>query len=828
MDKRTLFFIALVGIAFFGVNLFFSHYQDKKNREEMVRQEAVAAQKQSKMKEEIAKRTAPLSSLPIVNLYQDQNINTPIAKGIKVGNSVIVIAWVTPLPDTLFTSKEDGTFLPLRLHTTDSVTGGAALYTTPDFTSLEIASLPQIGTYEVQLLSFPQKDQPHVTYAEYRDGNLNVLGGPLSTNAIVLYKTETNHYRPIGFYENTGNILIDFQNLPLFSSLVKIQAPYSSGYIPTAEGKQKYYVLENAYQQLVFSNIGGAISEINLPFQTNKNPKSVVKEIGFDREILKQSPSNAYFPAHPYYTANSQEEHSRGTLGGYYPLLRRDLFDQRSQKTLSIPPEYYDTTIVSDYPEMANLVYEVTEFTKDKIVFVARQPHRKITKIYHLKDEAHGAPYAFDLTINIEGDSRNLWLTSGIPEVEIMSNNFNPLVQYKVSRKSKGDVEKIDLPKPQEAITISSVSPDWISNSNGYLGVILNPWGDIGSGYRVKAVQGTTVPTRLSILDPEYQPYKPSKYPGYQTMIPIPPQGGKIELHIFAGPFEEGTLKAVDTYYTNPETGENPNYSSARTFYGWFSFISEPFAKILFVVMKFFYWITHSWAFSIILLTIFLRILLYPLNAWSFKSMRRMQKLAPEVQAIQAKYKKDPKKSQTEIMKLYRDRKVNPFMGCLPIVIQIPFLIGMFDLLKSSFQLRGAGFIPGWIDNLTAPDVLFSWNYPIFFIGTEFHLLPFLLGGVMFLQQRLSSTAPKDTTQMTDQQRQQKMMGTIMTVVFTVMFYNFPSGLNLYWLSSMLLGILQQWITNKALDKSNKDEGNSAKDQKKEKPKVLKRGIAQS
>lgn len=182
-----------------------------------------------------------------------------------------------------------------------------------------------------------------------------------------------------------------------------------------------------------------------------------------------------------------------------------------------------------------------------------------------------------------------------------------------------------------------------------------------------------------------------------------------------------------------------------------------------------------------------------------------MQQLSPQIQAIQQKYKKEPKKAQIEIMSLYREKKVNPFTGCIPIIIQIPFLIAMFDLLKSSFQLRGAVFIPGWINDLTAPDVLFQWKTPIFFIGNQFHLLPILLGIVMFFQQRLMSSAPKDPNKMTDQQRQQKTMGTVMTVVFMVMFYHFPSGLNLYWLSSMLLGILQQVITNKFLDKKTKE-----------------------
>lgn len=191
--------------------------------------------------------------------------------------------------------------------------------------------------------------------------------------------------------------------------------------------------------------------------------------------------------------------------------------------------------------------------------------------------------------------------------------------------------------------------------------------------------------------------------------------------------------------------------------------------------------------------------MLYPLNAWSVKASIKMQQIAPQVAALQEKFKKEPKRAQIEIMNLYREKGANPFTGCFPLLIQLPFLIGMFDLLKSTFELRGASFIPGWIDNLTSPDVLFSWNYPIFFFGTDFHLLPFLLGAIMWLQQRFSSPLPKDPSLLTDQQKQQKMMGNIMTVVFTVMFYNFPSGLNIYWLSSMALGILQQWWTTRRM-----------------------------
>jgi YidC/Oxa1 family membrane protein insertase len=175
-----------------------------------------------------------------------------------------------------------------------------------------------------------------------------------------------------------------------------------------------------------------------------------------------------------------------------------------------------------------------------------------------------------------------------------------------------------------------------------------------------------------------------------------------------------------------------------------------------------------------------------------------MQEIGPKVKAIQERYKKDPRKAQMEVMNVYREAGINPMSGCLPMLLQMPFLIGMFYMLKSSFPLRGAPFIPGWIDDLAAPDVLFSWGQPVWIIGNEFHLLPILTGAAMLLQAKMTQKTPKDPSQMTDQEKQQKMMGTMMSVLFAFMFYNFPSGLNIYFMFSTLLGVAQQkWMMAK-------------------------------
>lgn len=569
-----------------------------------------------------------------------------------------------------------------------------------------------------------------------------------------------------------------------------------------ATKEERYYVLQDDYQQLVFSDKGGALVEINLPFQSHEDKESVVKEIEIDREMVEHHPKNAYFPTQGYYTAApaGQKEftkHEQGTLGGFYPLLRRNLISDSGAVISRILPHYYAMNLVSEYPELAELHYEVKSFTDKSIVFEATQSNRRITKTFSLPEHETGAPYVVDLKIDIEGDSRGLWLTSGIPDVEMISGAAAPALKYRITRQGKSEVNQIDLPR--DTVNVGSYHPNWVCNSNGFFGLILDPLTEMDPGYKAIRVSTKTAPTRLMALDSANDRYKASDLPGYELLLPMKstPSGSSTHMRLYAGPFAESTLKTVDQTYSDPATGYNPDYLACQSFHGWFAFISEPFAKFLFILMKFFHSITGSWGISIILLTVALRLMLYPLNAWSTKSMVAMQNIGPEVAAIQEKYKKDPKKVQMEIMNLYRERGVNPLSGCFPLLIQLPFLIGMFDLLKSTFELRGASFIPGWIDNLTAPDVLFRWNTPIFFIGNEFHLLPILLGVVMFLQQRLMATGPNDPNLMTDQQRQQRVMGNVMTVVFAVMFYHFPSGLNIYWLSSMLLGMLQQWYTAK-------------------------------
>lgn len=553
----------------------------------------------------------------------------------------------------------------------------------------------------------------------------------------------------------------------------------------------EYYVLENEYLQLVFSNHGGALCEINLPFKGSKHPKSVVLPIEIDKELVEYAPKNSYFPLHP--AKDAQGNIQEGTLGGYYPLIRRDTV---GKDTIEVPARDYSCNIVSEYPEFANMVYEVSHFTDSEIVFQAKQPYRRITKRFALPKNNENLPYCFQLEITIEGPSQGLWLTSGVPEIEWQSGASASTIKYRITRGKKHEVVKVDL--PSSVFNLSSVFPDWVCNSNGFFGLILDPLKGQESGFKVEKVSGAQDPTRLHLIDPDYQRYGEEETAGYNVLMPIKTVHGNMAVRLYAGPFAEKTLTTVDATYAAESGAKTSDYLSCQTYHGWFAFISEPFAKFLFFFMKICYNFTHSWVLSIIFATIILRVLLYPLNTWSIRSMKGMQDVAPEIKAIQERYKKDPQKAQLEIMALYRSKGVNPISGCLPLLLQLPFLIGMFDLLKTTYELRGASFIPGWIDDLTAPDVLFSWHTYLPLIGTQFHLLPIILGGIMYVQQNVMSNLPNDPALWTDQQRQSRAMGNIMTVVMTVLFYNFPSGLNIYWISSMLLGVLQQWWVNKS------------------------------
>ena len=545
--------------------------------------------------------------------------------------------------------------------------------------------------------------------------------------------------------------------------------------------KNTLYMLESPYQQLVISARGGSIVEINLPFHTSIDKESSVHPISIDKELIAKKSPASFFPL-------SQSIRSDGSVmnpqeGGFYPLLRR------STKTEDLSSS--GLLLLSYQNGIDTSLYSPILFTKDKLVLEAKLPNKIIKKTFSFPKDPQRYPYCIDVEIEIVGNKKDLSITSGTPDVELISGTPGTTLKYRLLKGEKSEVVSLDLPSDEFRST--TISPDWTATSNGFFTLILDPIQGTKPGLTFRKLSQDIAPSRLT----ELPQFSSIELPGYRSEIPLDTNAPLCKTRLYAGPLSENVFALIDKSSKEDGLSKPTNYKSCISYHGWFSFISEPFAKFLYFIMQICHSFVGSWTLCIILATVVLRILMYPLNRWSQQSMLRMREISPQVKAIQERYKKDPKKAQVEIMTLYRERGVNPFSGCLPLLIQMPFLIGMFDLLKSTYALRGDAFIPGWIDDLSQPDRLFSWGISIPFLGSYFHLLPFLLGIVMWWQQKLSSPAPQDVSKMTDTERQQRAMGNIMTVVMTVMFYHFPAGLNIYWLSSMLLSIAQQVWTNR-------------------------------
>ncbi len=794
MDKRTLTFLIAMTAIFFLMNQWFN-YGKRADARSLIEQPKTQVIFSGQAKSIDPLSQDELKKLTIEKLYRDIDLKEVIGYGIMRRDAFVSIATDLDLPQFAYIHFEDkGSMIRRRLElmVEPENVGDPFLYTAYALVKLETPWVPEEGSLDVSLVYFTDQNVYRISGETLGDTKL-ILDQKPPQNGILLLEYNGS-INPYAIYNSSTNQLNYFDHYPQFENFSLLVYPEDKKTF-VEQRDQEYYVLENPFMQLVFSNMNGAIAEINLPFESSDNPYSVVREIGIDRIMDKDYPYNNTFPQFDYFisTPSGKKKHEP-VQGGYYPLLRRGVIGVAGITTTDINPNYYALNVIEQDKMHEAVLYTLKRFEKNLIEFEYSTGNRRITKIFTLPNNPQEAPYTFDLTVKLDGDARNLSLSLGIPEVELISGSFNPTLKYQVTRNQKIKIEEIKPPK--NLVTFSAVTPNWACNGNGFFGVILEPLKLTTPGLSVFPVSGELVPSRITVIDAQYHRYPTNKYPGYAILLPMMAKTGVSNYRVFAGPFDKAILEQASKAFANPTTGARPDLTGAKSYHGWFAFISQPFAKFLFIIMNFFHQITHSWGISIILLTVVLRLMLYPLNNWSMKSMAKMQKVTPKVQAIQEKYKKDPKRAQLEIMNLYRKEGANPFGGCVPMIIQLPFLFGMFDLLKSSFELRGVSFIPGWINNLTAPDVLFSWEYPIPFVGTSFHLLPVLLGVIMYFQQKLTSTGSAAKA-VTDQQKQQRMVGNMMTIVFTVLFYHFPSGLNIYWISSMSLGILQQWWINK-------------------------------
>jgi YidC/Oxa1 family membrane protein insertase len=251
----------------------------------------------------------------------------------------------------------------------------------------------------------------------------------------------------------------------------------------------------------------------------------------------------------------------------------------------------------------------------------------------------------------------------------------------------------------------------------------------------------------------------------YSQQYEIQP-GKTIEqdLGMYIGPKEYNSLKLYSKYGLN----------TALSF-GFFDIVAKPMLISMNWINKY----VGSYGWTIIILTFIIKLILYPLSLKSFKSMKGLQKIQPLMKEIQEKYKDDRQRQNQELMKLYKDHKINPMGGCLPLLLQIPILFALYRVFQSAIELRQTPFhiVGTWLPDLSAPD--------------PYLITPLLMGASWFIQQKMTPT-PGDAMQ-------QKIM-MFMPLIFTFMFLTFPSGLVIYWLISNILSIIQQVYINRVTE----------------------------
>jgi len=392
------------------------------------------------------------------------------------------------------------------------------------------------------------------------------------------------------------------------------------------------------------------------------------------------------------------------------------------------------------------------------LIFKTQTAGIDVEKIYTFKPESS----AFDLKVRLtNATTQPLEVTSELSlhehakKGEVNTYAFTGLEAWRDHRlveHSASDIEK----EPR----VESGNVQWLAMSIPYFLGAIAPTGQQAEGPK-RSVRGSAKGGLMTatLVEP--------------PAVLAPGASQEQSFLVFYGPRDLSELEPL---------GHN---LAAAVDFGWFDLIAKP----MLAALNFFESYTGNYGVAIIIITILIKILLWPVAAKSYKSMKKMQELQPVLAKLKDKYKDDKARLQQETMQLYKTYKVNPMGGCLPMVVQFPVFIAFYKVLGSASELRHAPFM-FWINDLSAPDRLpigFDFAIPFAQQGFGLPVLTILMGGSMFLQQKMTPTAGDPT--------QAKMM-LMMPVVFTFMFLNFPSGLVLYWLVQGILSIGQQYYTN--------------------------------
>ena len=319
-------------------------------------------------------------------------------------------------------------------------------------------------------------------------------------------------------------------------------------------------------------------------------------------------------------------------------------------------------------------------------------------------------------------------------------------------------------------------------------------WNGIGGKYFVNLV----VPLNPEKMDNSYYSTlinEENNYSNAQAICVRKPFSEDVEdsYYMYYGPREEKALKIFNVSENNSWKLSGLKLNECLNSNGWLGWLETILKWFMEVINKF----VHNWGVSIIIMTILIKLLMFPFTKKQSLGTLKMQEIQPKIQAIQAKYKDNQQKLQQEMAKIYKDNGYNPMSGCLPMLVQFLILFAMYNLFNNYFEFRGSSFIPHWIEDLSSGDSIYTLKFDIPFFGNQVRILPFIYLASQLLFGKITGNG--GTTAPGTSQAQMQMMMYVMPVMFFVMFYNAPSGLLLYWTVSNIFQMGQQIIINKTM-----------------------------
>jgi len=448
---------------------------------------------------------------------------------------------------------------------------------------------------------------------------------------------------------------------------------------------------------------------------------------------------------------------------------------------------------LADFPGAdRSIAYNLVSQPPTEIVYRAVTPNLEVTRRYSLAK----APGLDDYQLRHETTFRNLTdAPLALPRAVFNLGTAVPLsevdtgIYLNVGYYNGEDAEFVQRDELASSGFFSSAPPPthldrpaairWASVKNQFFAMILTP-DQPGNGVRIERVKVNPM-----LPADNRAAYGVTAYAQFDLKPLAAGASTTFGASYYAGPKEYKRFANADIFKHHEEKVMQFSSGIGKVFF------SGVFAPLLLTIMTWVHSLVPSWGWAIVITTLLLKIVFLPLTLAASRSAKRMSKLQPHMQSMREKYKDNPQKMQTETLRLFKENKVNPVGGCIPILITIPFFIGFFTMLQSASELRFASFL--WAHDLSAPDTIYNFGtvtLPLLGLThLNVNIMPLLMGATMIVQMRLTPTPTTDPAQ--------QMMFKIMPWIFTLFCYNFASGLALYSTINGLFTIGQQMVINR-------------------------------